>query len=104
MSTEQNLFGDVTVGLDFTADVTIRISGKQIYNNLSGAKPWQVAIYWDGNLLNYAGGASAYSDVVFCEAAVLGASSGNHTLRLTWFGESAMQFRGVNCIVEWDYK
>lgn len=104
MSTEQSLFGDVTVPLAATADVTIRISGKHVYSNLNGSKPWQIAIYWDGQLLNYGGGSAAFTDVVFCEGAVLGAASGNHSVRLTWYGEAAMQLRGVNCIIEWSYK
>jgi hypothetical protein len=101
---EFNLFGDQTVYLDTTADVTIRVSGKHIYANVSGKKAWQLAIYWDGNLINYAGGEGAYTDAPFLEAAILGAGGGNHTIKVTWFGHSSITLRGVNCIAEWRYK
>lgn len=104
MATEQNIFGDYTLTVPAPTSLFFLLSGKHDYANVSGVKPWQMAIYFDGALLNYAGGAGAYTDAPTLFASALNVAAGTHTIRATWYGDTSMKLRGANMLVESTFK
>ena len=99
MATEQTIF-QYTLNLTTVTDVMVLVSGKHVYANIAGNKPWQLAIYIDGVLRNYAGGSGYGTDAPQVLAFLMQASAGSHTVRITWFGHNSMQLRGVNAIIQ----
>lgn len=99
MATEQTLI-NYTLNLDRAASLAFRASGKHNYSDISGSKPWQIALYLDGTLMNAVGGSGYGTDVPSVDATAPNVSAGSHTVRVTWYGHTSMQIRGVNLIIQ----
>jgi hypothetical protein len=68
------------------ADVAIEVSGRHIYDRVTGNDPWGLSIYLDGNLIRNTGGAGAGTDGPYIKAGLLGLGAGGHTIQVKWFG------------------
>jgi hypothetical protein len=103
MSTEQTIF-DYTFVVPHTTNLFFIAGGKQGYTTTSGSHPWQMTIYFDGVEINLSAGAGAVSDVVSVFAAAVGVAPGTHEVKLTWFGDTAIQLSRVNMLMLSTYK
>lgn len=99
MSTEQTVFQYTLTVNSPNTSLFIIAGGRHSYSNTSGSHPWRLAVYWDGNLINYAGGAGAVTDSPSVFASIVNAGNGAHTVQVTWYGDPSITFAGSNLVV-----
>lgn len=99
---------DYTISVPSTTNLFFILGGKQSYSNLGSYgtnHPWNLYIYFDGTLINQAGGSGAVTDSPSLFAGVTGCGAGNHQITCTWASTDAtISLSGVNLLVLSTYK